>query len=911
MTATPTIDDTSTETFDSAASKKAWLKRARKSDRAKAAREGITRDLSHAKRPGDERAKVLDTLSSRKEAHSDFGHYRVDKNGTKDYSPERKAQQDKVIDAWFKANEGTPNDGKAIMLGGLPGSGKGGSDLAKGDTKYATLDPDDIKARMLSSGMVTRVPGLSDGEHAALIHTESGDITDRILDRAVKQRMNVVLDKTMLSSPTGTISALRADGYNNVRGVYVDVQVAESERSALTRWKDGGRYVPRSYIHSSLTPSGEARNKQSFREAAEQFDDWTVIDNTGIENRKPAATRITGKGKATFTGRFLTFVTTDLGDLTLGWFDDQELLDDLSYSLDIADDIGFVTDTLCLDDHTAWDLEVHAVTVFDTLTGQEHRILPTGYMPDLLTEPHEPTGEEFAALVAAALEEFAVPRDRIGRWTSGGSTGDAHGLAVRRADKVTAGQSVTVQPGELAGLVTELGARPDVSDLTAVSTVGYPNLFAGARMNRSSRDDMPQIPTAHLDDFRASLDARGIGSRLVEVDPADLTATQNELNAKKVAGMMHVMNTGQMVGSDHPVWVSSDGKVLDGHHRWAAEAVMSVSVAPRRMTVMKVDAPMSKLLPLAKAYSRDEGIESKSIAAALVQAMEGFDLGGRRQCWSREAGIETFDSAAAKKAWETRKRKAAEAGGDATGSAENGLPGKAQLATMEHVPGPLGSQGGGWYKDKSGQKYLVKPAQSRDHAMNELAASVVYAHAGVNVDRTGVYQDGGKWYIVKKAIQSDDGKLGQQVGPSVPKALQMEARKGAAVDMLTSTWDVHGLNGDNMVTANGELHRIDVGGSLAYRAMGGKRDSWQVGAKWVEPDTMRTSNQGKALYGNMTNAETADLLAGLSSFDIAGTDKALRKAGVDGPVRERTVAVIEDRVKNQLPGIIERLRSDG
>lgn len=272
-------------------------------------------------------------------------------------------------------------------------------------------------------------------------------------------------------------------------------------------------------------------------------------------------------------------------------------------------------------------------------------------------------------------------------------------------------------------------------------------------------------------------------------------------------------------------------------------------------------------------------------------------------------------SEGARRAWESRARAKQSAPTTVatpapapSGGVGNGLPGPDELDAMEHTGGPLGSQGGGWYKDAAGQRYLVKPAQSRTHAMNELAAHLLYKYAGVPTDETGLFERDGKWYVAKQAIQGVDGKLGKQVGEGGMTAdMQRAARDGFGIDTLASSWDAFGLVGDNVIMSGGTLHRIDVGGSMMYRAMGGDKASFNPGHDWIEPSTLRTSNQGKQLYGKMTDTEAAHQLAKLRTLDVGGYDKLLASTGVDDKVRNRVVATIRDRIDNQLPDILHRL----
>lgn len=197
-----------------------------------------------------------------------------------------------------------------------------------------------------------------------------------------------------------------------------------------------------------------------------------------------------------------------------------------------------------------------------------------------------------------------------------GRTGLDHAAAHDRAEIVIDGDVVRVTPAAAPALIEDLGTRPDPSDLTRVHIVGHPNLFASVARNNLRRKDMPQIPADHLDEFKAHLAERGIHTRLTTVDPATLKATQNELDGRKVGMMIHAMRTGTMQGTDKPVWISSDGKLLDGHHRWAAEAVLSLE-EPRKLTVVRVDVPMTHLIGQARQFAKANSIAAKHHGMAV------------------------------------------------------------------------------------------------------------------------------------------------------------------------------------------------------------------------------------------------------------------------------------------------------
>jgi len=100
--------------------------------------------------------------------------------------------------------------------------------------------------------------------------------------------------------------------------------------------------------------------------------------------------------------------------------------------------------------------------------------------------------------------------------------------------------------------------------------------------------------------------------------PADqLKATQTELVGAKVAGMTKVLET----EPNHPkitapIYVSNDGYVLDGHHRWAAVTSSAVaSGKPAMMNIRVIDMPIKDLVKISNEFADQIGIQQKKADA--------------------------------------------------------------------------------------------------------------------------------------------------------------------------------------------------------------------------------------------------------------------------------------------------------
>jgi hypothetical protein len=221
------------------------------------------------------------------------------------WSAERaKVHKEIVNDLYRREAAGVPNEGKAVIAGGLGGAGK--STVLKGhagvDTsRYLTLNPDDVKEEMAKRGMIPKVEGLSPMESSALIHEESSHITNLLAKRAYGEKKNVIWDITMASkgSVQRRINELRQSGYDDLSAVFVDIPVETSVERALSRHRRGaelfqtgkglgGRYVPPSIIRKNTSSTSSSANRQVFDDLRGQFDTWSLYDNSGAAPKRVA-----------------------------------------------------------------------------------------------------------------------------------------------------------------------------------------------------------------------------------------------------------------------------------------------------------------------------------------------------------------------------------------------------------------------------------------------------------------------------------------------------------------------------------------------------------------------------------------------------------------------------------------------
>ena len=197
------------------------------------------------------------------------------------------------------------------------------------------------------------------------------------------------------------------------------------------------------------------------------------------------------------------------------------------------------------------------------------------------------------------------------------------------------------------------------------------------------------------------------------------------------------------------------------------------------------------------------------------------------------------------------------------------------------MEGPKGSTPGGLYEDQQGNKAYIKVPQSQQHVRNELLAQDLYKLAGVDVLQSGETELQGQ-----PAIASDwsEGFTGSGVNPKdLPGT-----KEGFVADAWLANWDSVGVGSskyDNILNLDGKAVRVDVGGSLLFRATGGPKSD-KFGNVVTELEGLRDpalNPVAATVYGDMTPEEinaSAQAVVGISDNAI---EEAVRARFPDDP----------------------------
>lgn len=193
---------------------------------------------------------------------------------------------------------------------------------------------------------------------------------------------------------------------------------------------------------------------------------------------------------------------------------------------------------------------------------------------------------------------------------------------------------------QMVDKATAEGDKPPNFDLCEVSVPGT-NLFCGG--NRGiERKDMPQLKGAPAKGSKAenlpvgqdgevsiekpfieSLKQKGVKITNKKVEASQLKSTQNQLVGAKVVGMIDALKENpQDPNITAPIFVSKDGYVLDGHHRWAAMVGLNFSSdKPVEMNIVEVDMSVDDLVKYTNDFADEMGIRQKAARLRRIAQM--------------------------------------------------------------------------------------------------------------------------------------------------------------------------------------------------------------------------------------------------------------------------------------------------
>ena len=191
----------------------------------------------------------------------------------------------------------------------------------------------------------------------------------------------------------------------------------------------------------------------------------------------------------------------------------------------------------------------------------------------------------------------------------------------------------------------------------------------------------------------------------------------------------------------------------------------------------------------------------------------------------------------------------------------------------------LGSNPGGWHENSKGERYYVKFYKNPSQGQVEYIANKVYAALGIRAVESQLIENNGKEAVAAREIRGATSVYLDELRSSA------DVQSGFVADAFLANRDVIGLTLDNCVRGeDGNVYRIDNGGSMIFKAMGGDKE--YAPDKIEELVSMREHRPAKDVFEGLTDAEAQHLIDNLSEDDIR---RFVNESGLEGQERERVL----------------------
>lgn len=165
--------------------------------------------------------------------------------------------------------------------------------------------------------------------------------------------------------------------------------------------------------------------------------------------------------------------------------------------------------------------------------------------------------------------------------------------------------------------VSVAGTNLFCSESKGIKRIDMPQLggtpVKGSKADKLPKDDKGEVNAGEA--FEKHLGSMGVAVTRKTVKAASLKASQSELVGAKVAGMVGAAKAGKFDPGGKAIFVSRDGYVIDGHHRWASQVGLDAGdgkLGDMDMKVIEIDMPISAVLREANAWTAEFGIKAKA-----------------------------------------------------------------------------------------------------------------------------------------------------------------------------------------------------------------------------------------------------------------------------------------------------------
>jgi len=211
----------------------------------------------------------------------------------------------------------------------------------------------------------------------------------------------------------------------------------------------------------------------------------------------------------------------------------------------------------------------------------------------------------------------------------------------------------------------------------------------------------------------------------------------------------------------------------------------------------------------------------------------------------------------------------------------------------------MGGNPGGIFEAGDGSRWYVKQAAGLEQARSEALTLDLYRAAGLDAPEMVIgegVQGLGQRQIATRFL--DDAEVDLRLRMAEDPAYIREVQDGFGVDAWLANWDVVGANPvagwDNIVSVAGRPVRIEAGGALRFRGLGGEK---AFGPDVLELDTLRdpqTARRAAQVFGDMTPEQIIASAERVRKVTPAKIKALVKKHNLDPELADTLIARRED-----------------
>lgn len=222
---------------------------------------------------------------------------------------------------------------------------------------------------------------------------------------------------------------------------------------------------------------------------------------------------------------------------------------------------------------------------------------------------------------------------------------------------------------------------------------------------------------------------------------------------------------------------------------------------------------------------------------------------------------------------------------------------KGDFAGLTRVGEQLGGNPGGIFEAGDGSRWYVKAAVGDQQARSEALALDLYRATGLDAPEIVIGQGVaglGQRQVATRFL--DDAQVDLRARLASDPAYIADVQDGFAVDAWLANWDVVGANPapgkgwDNIVSVAGRPVRIEAGGALRFRGLGGTKP---FGETVTELDTLRdpaTARRAAELFKDMTPQQIIASAERVRKVTPAKIKALVKRNGLDPELADTLIA---------------------